>query len=77
MIKLNSQDRDRVLQCLQDGPKTVHEMALLLRLSQPRISSLLPELNRRGLIHAPRCKVGPRGNTVNLWDLPIPQETPL
>ncbi len=76
MIKLNSQDRDRVLQCLQDGPKTAHEMALLLRLSQPRISSLLPELNRRGLIHAPRCTTGPKGNTVNLWGLRQVLETP-
>ena len=77
MSKLDQQDGDLVLQCLQDGPKTVHEMATLLHLSIPRTNGLLLELNRRGLIHAPRCTVGPRGNTVNLWDLLIPQETPL
>jgi DNA-binding Lrp family transcriptional regulator len=77
MSKLNSQDRDRVLECLQDGPKTAHEMALLLRLSPARVGALLLELDRRGLIRAPRCTVGPRGNSVNLWDLPTPQETPL
>lgn len=77
MIKLNSQDRDRILQCLQDGPKTAHEMAPLLRLSTRRVGALLLELDRRGFIRAPRCTTGPRGNSVNLWELPIPQETPV
>ncbi|MHB8201999.1 MAG: hypothetical protein ACYDC7_07265 [Acidithiobacillus ferrivorans] len=77
MSKLHSQDRDRILRCLQDGPKTTHEMALLLRLSTPRVGALVLDLNQRGYIRAPRCTVGPRGNRVNLWDLPIPQETPL
>lgn len=77
MSKLHSQDRDRVLQCLQDGPKTAHEMALLLRLSAPRVGALVLDLNRRGFIRSARCTVGSRGNTVNLWDLPTPQETPL
>ncbi|MHB8201975.1 MAG: hypothetical protein ACYDD9_14325 [Acidithiobacillus sp.] len=77
MSKLDKQDGDRVLQCLQGGPKTASEMATLLHLSVPRTNGLLLELNRRGIIHAPRCTTGPRGNTVNLWDLPIPQETPV
>lgn len=77
MSKLDKQDGDRVLQSLRSGPKTAHEMATLLHLSVPRTNGLLLELNRRCLIHAPRCTTGPRGNSVNLWELPIPQETPV
>ena len=72
MNALNTQDWDRILQALQDGPKTASEMAALLRVTPARASGLLQEMNRRGLIHAPRCTLGPRGNSVNLWALPAP-----
>lgn len=75
MNTLNSQDSNRVLQCLQDGPKTTGEIARLLRLSHPRVSALILEMSRRGQIHAPRCTKGPRGNSVNLWDLRAPLES--
>lgn len=76
MDNLNTQDRERILICLQDGPKTASEIAALLRMTPPRASALLLEMSRRGLVYAPRCTIGPRGNTVNLWDLPAPLESP-
>ncbi|MBN6741305.1 hypothetical protein JKG47_12305 [Acidithiobacillus sp. MC6.1] len=52
------------------------EISTQLHLSAPRVSSLIHELNRRGLIHAPRCTTGPKGNTVNLWALRPALDTP-
>ena len=75
MNALNTQDSNRILQCLQDGPKTSSEIAQHLRLSHPRVGGLILELQRRGHIHAPRCTKGPRGNSVNLWELRTPLES--
>ena len=74
MNTLSTQDQNRILQCLRDGPKTAGEMARHLRLSHPRVSALIMEMSRRGQIHAPRCTTGPGGNSVNLWDLRAPLE---
>ncbi|WP_368605003.1 MarR family transcriptional regulator [Acidithiobacillus ferrivorans] len=76
MNALDPQDSSRILQCLQDGPKTSSEIAQHLRLSHQRVSGLIHELNRRGFIYAPRCTTGPRGNSVNLWGLRPTLETP-
>ncbi|MHB1581465.1 MAG: hypothetical protein ACYCQM_10165 [Acidithiobacillus sp.] len=76
MDNLNTQDQERILRCLQDGPKTSSEMAALLRMTPPRANALLLEMSRRGRVYAPRCTIGPRGNTVNLWVLPAPLESP-
>ncbi|MBN6741818.1 MarR family transcriptional regulator [Acidithiobacillus sp. MC6.1] len=76
MEKLSTQDSNRLLECLHAGPMTAAEISARLHLSASRVSGLVHEMNRRGLIHAPRCTTGPKGNTVNLWALRPALETP-
>lgn len=69
MNKFSIQDSNRILKCLHAGPMTATEIGTQLHLSAPRVSALIHEMNRRGLIHAPRCTTDPKGRTVNLWAL--------
>lgn len=69
MDKLATQDSRRIRACLQDRPMTAAEISAQLRLSIPRINRLLQSLQQEGIVHTHRCTTGPKGNTVNLWEL--------
>lgn len=69
MDKLATQDRSRILKCLQQESMTTHEIAVRVRLTLPRVNSLVHELHREGLIHAPRCTPSAKGQPVNVWTL--------
>ena len=69
-----TKDMARVLDCLRDGPSTCREIAGTLRLTRTHTHALLVELARKQAIHAPRCAIGAKGNTVNLWELKTAKE---
>ncbi len=67
MEKLLEQDQKRLLQALQEnGPQTAQELAKTLRLSVPWVSSLLQEMKKNHLVHAPRCAMESRGTPINV-----------
>jgi DNA-binding IscR family transcriptional regulator len=67
----------RILHCLRGGPKTCREIAAATHLTPLHANTLLLELAKKQLIHAPRCAPGLKGVPVNLWELKIPKdETP-
>ena len=76
MDRLALLDSDRILECLQAGPMTTAEIGARLHLSAPRVNGLIQTLNRKGVIHAPRCIKSFKGIAVNLWALRTPLETP-
>ncbi len=61
-------DLERIRALLRKGPKTTGELHAELRISSPRIGSLLNALYRRGEIHSPRCVPNSRGDPVYLWE---------
>ncbi len=70
MDKLLEQDQKRILQALQEkGPQTAHELARNLRLSVPRVTSLLYKMKDERLIHSPRCTTGNKGTPINVWEI--------
>ena len=69
MDQLATQDRDRILQCLHTMPMTVAQIGQQLHLNSTRVTRIIQTLKSERLIHAPRCIKGPKGNTVNLWEI--------
>lgn len=75
--RLLEQDLQHLLQLLQEGgPKTAYELHQSLRLSLPRVSSLLHTLELKHLAHTPNLTTGKKGNPVNLWEATRKTEGP-
>ncbi len=71
MDNLIEKDQKRILQALQEnGPQTAQELARTLRLSVPRVSSLLQAMKEKHLVHTPRCTIGNKGIPINVWEIP-------
>ncbi len=69
MDKLFEHDRQLLLRTLHEhGPQTVQNLAKAMRLSVPRISSMLRKLEEQGLVRAPRCTTGSKGTPINVWE---------
>ncbi len=70
MDKLLEQDQKRLLQALQkNGPQTAQELAIAVRLSVPRVTSLPYKRGDEHLIHSPRCTTGNKGTPINVWEI--------
>ncbi|WP_312283477.1 Lrp/AsnC family transcriptional regulator [Candidatus Igneacidithiobacillus taiwanensis] len=70
MDKLLEQDQNRLLQALQNnGPQTAQELSIALRLTVPRVTSLLYKMKDEHLIHSPRCTTGNKGTPINVWEI--------
>ncbi len=76
MDQLATQDRDRILQCLHTMPMTVAQIGQQLHLNSTRVTRIIQTLKSERLIHAPRCTTGPKGNTVNLWEIHPSRKSP-
>ena len=55
---------------------TVAQISQQLHLNSTRVTRIIQTLKSERLIHAPRCTTGPKGNTVNLWEIHQSRKSP-
>lgn len=73
--RLLEQDLQKILDLLQESPRTPSELAIATHLRVARVTHLLERLQEQHLVHAPRCVESARGHTVPVWELLPIQES--
>ncbi|ACH84319.1 hypothetical protein F6A13_11085 [Acidithiobacillus sp. 'AMD consortium'] len=77
MHETHHKDKERILRCLRNGPRTCKEVADALKLSCLRTNHLIVDLAKQGLVHAHHCTINASGSPINVWALPSSETPPL